>query len=968
MFDRETGGMLEYLHLRPELGAFDRAIRERIEHAAAFEDERFAHARSVERDPRTGAVVIVSEFVAGNRLSDLLDGVDDGSEGGAAPGIDAALGFLLEVLPALAALNTATGLTHGAVGPGRIVVTATGQVILLDWMYAQALERLRLNRDRLWRELGLATPVSAGAGRFDGGADVGQAALTAVMIVMGRLLRVDEYPYGLTALVSEVVDIAQIRGSARFATGLQRFLHRALPLPGSRPFLSADEAGAVLRQLAREIGVTSCRTALASFVSEFNRVRELEESAADGKRPAGDTPDAARDAWPSEGPPGDSTDAAKNVSASMEVEITLDDVLSESATGQDALDAEPIPYEISLGAQDGDALLVVHSAHAGPVEDQPDPAAIDPILEALRFIPPPAQQEPLPELDPTAAADVIDASAPAVITADPVWAEAAAPSIEASIDARAALPVDIPTAESAAALADTITALLGGSSTPAEPELRTASVPPEIDDTPAPAVSAIVPEPTAPQAGHLSQVPPAPAQNLPLEAPPAPPQFVAPLPANLAPEPPHLAQAAPAPPGEALYVIPAPVQTEPVPMPPEPEPVHTAPATAPATSVPPPRQRRRGAKGDRDKLRSIAKPAPAAAPPRPAPAPAAMPYYPPVFDPRQPPTAPAATWTPVAPRAVVAPPVILPKPPPPAAAVRVKTEAPAGYAPPQRRGGHHESSEINPTPYVERGTPAKPSSLYWKIGAAAALVLAVGAGAIVRPYLTGPAPAEVVPASTPAAAPALKAGPAAAAGSLNLVTQPPGTRVLLDGAPAGETPLTIESVSPGRHTITFVTSSGSVRKTVRVEAGKTASLDVPVFSGWIAVFAPVLLEIAENGRSIGTSEQGRLMLAPGRHQLTFTNRDLGYISSQTVDVEPGEERSVNILPTGELSLNALPWAEVWIDGQKTGDTPIANLPVPLGTHEIVFKNPQYPDRRVTTTVRANAPSAAAVDFTKSPSP
>jgi serine/threonine-protein kinase len=247
-------------------------------------------------------------------------------------------------------------------------------------------------------------------------------------------------------------------------------------------------------------------------------------------------------------------------------------------------------------------------------------------------------------------------------------------------------------------------------------------------------------------------------------------------------------------------------------------------------------------------------------------------------------------------------------------------------------------------------------------------VLAVGAGAIVRPYLTGRPAAEVVPASAPAAAPAVKAAPAAAAGSLNLVTQPAGARVLLDGAPAGETPLTIESVSPGRHTITFVTSSGSVRKTVRVEPGKTASLDVPVYSGWIAVFAPVLLDIAENGRSIGTSEQGRLMLAPGRHQLTFANRDLGYTSSQTVDIEPGEERSVNILPTGELSLNALPWAEVWIDGQKTGDTPIANLRVPLGTHEVVFKNPQYPERRVTTTVRANAPSAAAVDFTKAQSP
>lgn len=343
-----------------------------------------------------------------------------------------------------------------------------------------------------------------------------------------------------------------------------------------------------------------------------------------------------------------------------------------------------------------------------------------------------------------------------------------------------------------------------------------------------------------------------------------------------------------------------------------------------------------------------------------------MPYYPPVFDSREP--APAAAWTPAAPTPIVAPPVIKLKPAPAPAAVRVKSEAPAGYAPPSRRGERHESDAVSALPYVSRGVTAKVSSSHWKLWAAAALVLAVGAGALARPYLTDRTQPQAVPAAAPAPAPApaQKVVAAASGGSLILVTQPAGARVLLDGNPAGETPLTIESVTPGRHTVTFVTASGSVRKNVRVEAGKAASLDVPVYSGWIAVFTPVLLDIAEGGHSIGTSEQGRLMLAPGKHQLTFSNRDLGYSSSQTVDIEPGEEKSLSIQATGELNLNALPWAEVWIDGQKAGDTPIANLKVPLGTHEIVFKHPQFPDRKLTTTVRANAPTAATVDFNKAP--
>jgi hypothetical protein len=44
-FDREDGAMLEALHVRPELGAFEAALRERIYRLATFEDERFARIR-----------------------------------------------------------------------------------------------------------------------------------------------------------------------------------------------------------------------------------------------------------------------------------------------------------------------------------------------------------------------------------------------------------------------------------------------------------------------------------------------------------------------------------------------------------------------------------------------------------------------------------------------------------------------------------------------------------------------------------------------------------------------------------------------------------------------------------------------------------------------------------------------------------------------------------------------------------
>jgi hypothetical protein len=122
--------------------------------------------------------------------------------------------------------------------------------------------------------------------------------------------------------------------------------------------------------------------------------------------------------------------------------------------------------------------------------------------------------------------------------------------------------------------------------------------------------------------------------------------------------------------------------------------------------------------------------------------------------------------------------------------------------------------------------------------------------------------------------------------------------------------------------------------------------------------------VAEGGRVIGTTEESRLMLSPGRHQLTLTNRELGYQTVETVEIEPGETRSIRLDPRGTVNLNAAPWAEVWVDGKKAGDTPLAGLQLPLGTQEITFRHPELGERKVTVTVKGNAPVALSVTMGK----
>jgi hypothetical protein len=239
------------------------------------------------------------------------------------------------------------------------------------------------------------------------------------------------------------------------------------------------------------------------------------------------------------------------------------------------------------------------------------------------------------------------------------------------------------------------------------------------------------------------------------------------------------------------------------------------------------------------------------------------------------------------------------------------------------------------------------------------------AGRSYLPGVTRPGAATPAAATAPAAVePTATGAVAAKQGRLEIETQPAGANVLLDGKPVGQSPLTLDEVTAGRHTITFVTPSGTVKRTVRVEAGRTATLDVPIFSGWVGIYAPFVVDVAEGGRVIGTTDDPRLMLSPGRHVLTLTNRDLGYRSVETVNIEPGEVRSVSLDPQGSASLNATPWAEVWMDGGKLGDTPIANLTLPLGIRELTFRHPGLGERRVTVTIRGDVPATVSVDMTK----
>ena len=211
-----------------------------------------------------------------------------------------------------------------------------------------------------------------------------------------------------------------------------------------------------------------------------------------------------------------------------------------------------------------------------------------------------------------------------------------------------------------------------------------------------------------------------------------------------------------------------------------------------------------------------------------------------------------------------------------------------------------------------------------------------------------------------------------ASGQLQVLTDPPGAKVTVDSLARGSSPIVIADLTPGEHTVVLDSNFGSVKQSVTIEAGNTASLVVPLtatasapLSGWVSVSSPVAVQLFENGRLLGSNQTDRVMVSAGSHQIEVVNEVVGYRVIHSVQVPPGKVAAITIkLPNGTIALNAIPWAEVWIDGEKVGETPIGNLPVAVGPHEIIFRHPDLGEQRQAVIVTLATPARVTIDLRK----
>lgn len=213
-------------------------------------------------------------------------------------------------------------------------------------------------------------------------------------------------------------------------------------------------------------------------------------------------------------------------------------------------------------------------------------------------------------------------------------------------------------------------------------------------------------------------------------------------------------------------------------------------------------------------------------------------------------------------------------------------------------------------------------------------------------------------------------------GSLYILSDPTNTRVSLDGVDRGNTPLTLNKLASGTH-IVELDRSGYYdwKSTVEVPVGGTrtisASLNpMPVSTtGWVYVSsspggASVILDGTNYGQTPGSGSLKLNNIGIGEHTVSLTL--LGYqpytakvtVYANTVSevsglLEPAGQKS----GVGEVSVSSTPdGANVFIDNNFMGITPVTLKAIPAGSHVIMVRLAGYQDYEVTTQVNAGATS------------
>ena len=282
--DSETGDEVELLDLSPELvehSGFVSTLGERVARFAAVRHASYVHMRRLDR-PSPDRLELVSDLTPGSRLSGMLG---ESTAANVPIDITVVIGLLRQLLPAVALYGRHNrDAAIGALAVERLIVTPQARLLIAEHAFGPALEKLNLGRDKLWRELRVTMPPSAGLPRANQRADANAIGVVALSLLLGRVLSVGEYPSQLKTLVEgihEHRDGQPLPLSPPFAN----WLGRALQFDVRTAFQAPSDA-----QLAFESVLASDRSYVTSSAKLEEWVGKVGELIEAKRRPADPEP------------------------------------------------------------------------------------------------------------------------------------------------------------------------------------------------------------------------------------------------------------------------------------------------------------------------------------------------------------------------------------------------------------------------------------------------------------------------------------------------------------------------------------------------------------------------------------------------------------------------------------------------------------------------------------------------------
>ena len=276
---------LELLALREDLTAvssFEFALRDRVSRLSSFQSEHYGRVRGVERVGKTGTTLaVVSDHVAGVRLADILAF----AESRLLPiETNAALCLIRQLVHALSMLHQkAPDLCHGAIGPERLVVTPQARLVIVEHVLGAALDQLHYTHEQYWKTLRIPLPRTGSGPHFDRRADITQAGVTALALIVGRPIAEDDYPARIGEMAAGTWALSSTGGIEPLPAALREWLMRAIQLDPRNPFPSALEAWAELDRVLHYSDPIAEIAALKTFLTRYQA-----RVAADGAKTGAD--------------------------------------------------------------------------------------------------------------------------------------------------------------------------------------------------------------------------------------------------------------------------------------------------------------------------------------------------------------------------------------------------------------------------------------------------------------------------------------------------------------------------------------------------------------------------------------------------------------------------------------------------------------------------------------------------------